>query len=224
MRRTLQLAALAFTLTTTCRAQFHFPQHHAKPVQKEDLSWLATFANPAPDGREAELLHDSRFKPFLRDHLTAPQTFWNQNQSLADTVIDFLGVPSQVVLDQNRFLSITGCVPDFCPSRGLLFIDLGLDNPFIAFAAIDWTKENKVPGQPGADYTLWLFTNRTIDQTEVPAALKATLARWTALPSSGSNTRQNITASILVDPDGTPHQVAPATLGIQPVPEAKAKS
>ena len=225
MRHSLQLAALLLT-ATTLYAQIHMPQlSHKEKDKGEDVSWLAPYANPSPDGRGSELTRDSRFKLFLRDHLTAHQVFWNENESLADTAIEFLGVPGQVVLDDNRYFSFDGCVPHFCPSRGLLFVDIGTPHPLVVFVAIDWVKDNKVPGQTGAEYTLWLFSNRALNiaggtddaNTEhVPPALIHTISRWAAQPTSGSTVLPNITHTVLVDPTGTPLQVPPASLGITP--------
>jgi len=222
MRRQLQLAALTLALTTVAAAQFHFPQlsHKDRDKDREDVSWLAPYATPEPGGRAEELMHDSRFKPFIRDHLTAPQTFWNQNESLHETIAEFLGVPGQVFLDDNRFLSVDGSVPQFSPSRGLIFVDLGTPHPLVVFAATDWVKENKTPGQSGAEYTLWVFTNHPLratsddDANHIPDALKRAIARWTNRPVTEGGTAENITTTILVDPDGTPHQVPTASLGL----------
>ncbi len=113
MRRQLQLAALTFALAATSMpAQFHFPSRTKKP-QAEDITWLAPYATPDPGGRADALLHDPRFKSFLRDHLTAPQRFWNDNQSLGDTVYEFLSAPGAVLLEDNRFFTVDGDVPDF---------------------------------------------------------------------------------------------------------------
>jgi hypothetical protein len=228
MRHSIQLAALLFT-ASIAYAQIHMPQlSHKEKDKGEDVSWLAPYANPAPDGRGDELTHDSRFKLFLREHLTAHQIFWNENESLGDTAIEFLGVPGQVVLDDNRYFSFDGCVPHFCPSRGLLFVDLGTAHPLVVFVAIDWVKDNKVPGQTGAEYTLWLFSNRALniaggtDDTtteHVPPALIHTISRWAAQPTAGSTVLPNITHTVLVDPTGTPTQVPPASLGITPAPK-----
>jgi hypothetical protein len=54
-----------------------------------------------------------------------------------------------------------------------------------------------------------------------PPALTKAIARWAAEPLAGSHIVQNITHAILVDPDGTPHEVAPSALGIQPPPAPK---
>jgi hypothetical protein len=225
MRHPIQLAALLLT-ASMAHAQMHMPQLSHKEKEKgEDVSWLAPYATPAPDGRGNDLLRDTHFRLFLRDHLTARQIFWNENESLADTAIEFLGVPGQVILDDNRYLSFDGCVPHFCPSRGLLFVDLGTAHPLVVFIAVDWVKDNKVPGQTGAEYTLWLFSNRALNiaggtddaSTEhVPPALIHIISRWAAQPTAGTTVLPNITNSVLVDPTGTPHQVPPASLGITP--------
>jgi hypothetical protein len=229
MRRHIQLAAftLAF-MTTSLHAQIHFPGHNKKP-QGEDLTWFAPYASPDPGGRAEELIHDPRFKSFLRDHLTAPQRFWNENQSLADTVFEFLSTPGAVVLEDNRFFTVDGSVPDFSPDRGLLFIDLGAAHPFIAFAAIDWTKESKTTDDAGASYSLWLFSTRDLDATSdtdatrIPPALKQALTRWSAVALDTTGKPQIITDAILVGPDGTPHRVPPTSLGITAIQD-KAKS
>ena len=82
-------------------------------------------------------------------------------KSLADTALDFLSVPDKVLADENRYVTITGCVYRFCPARGLLWVDLGSPHPLVVFAAIDWIKDNKTPDQPDAEYTLWVFANHS---------------------------------------------------------------
>jgi len=56
-----------------------------------------------------------------------------------------------------------------------------------------------------------------------PPALMKDLARWAAEPLPGSGIIQNITHAILVDPDGTPHEVAPSALGIAPPPRTQVR-
>lgn len=223
MRPRLHLAALIFTATAAIThaqvqseapTQLHTPtlnpHHRARP---EDLSWLWQYTQPAPDGRENALVNDPSFGPFLKRNLTAPQSFWGKGQPLPEVARDFLGVPGQVLADENRYLTITGCVPHFCPSRGLLWIDTGLSQPLVAFAAIDWISDNRATADQSSAYTLWLFPSRPLAPAHLPPALVQTITRWTNQPSSGSTDLQNITRVYLVDPDGTPHTLAPATLG-----------
>jgi hypothetical protein len=188
-----------------------------KKQPKENVEWLWQYSPPPADGRENELLRDPRFIPFLAEYLTAPQTFWGSPKTgykpLSDTALDFLSVPDKVIADDNRYLSITGCVFRFCPSRGLLWVDLNGPHPLVVFAAIDWIKASKTPSDPGAEYTLWVFPNHPIDPAHIPAALTHSVARWTAQPPAGSKVIQQITNAILVDPDGSPHQIPPATIG-----------
>ena len=78
-------------------------------------------------------------------------------RSLANTALDHLTVPGNVLADDNRYVSISGCVVHFCPARGLLWIDLNGAHHLVVFAAIDWVKQGKPTTDPAAEYTLWLF-------------------------------------------------------------------
>ena len=207
------------------------PQKRQKPVS-ENIEWIwqYTQTKDAPDGRENDLVQDVHFRPMLEQYLTAPQSFWGtpidgHPRTLATTALDHLTVPGKVIADENRYVSISGCVVHFCPARGLLWVDLNGAHHLVVFAAIDWIKEGKTTSDPGAEYTLWLFPNEPLTLASSgaqhpPAALNHALARWAAEPLAGSGIVQRITHAILVDPDGTPHEVAPSALGIVP-PGAK---
>jgi hypothetical protein len=219
MRFHLQLAAVLLILTpmaTFGQISVSDLKKEKKPP-KENVEWLWQYSPPPPDGRENQLVLDPRFRPFLAQYLTAPQSFWGSQKagykSLAETALDFLSVPDKVLADENRYVTVTGCVYRFCPARGLLWVDLGSPHPLVVFAAIDWVKDNKTPDQPDAEYTMWVFANHPIDPDHIPAPLTHSIARWTAQPPSGITVIQQITNAILVDPDGTPHQITPATIG-----------
>jgi hypothetical protein len=243
MNRLLQLAA-AFVLTTTlAHAQIQPPPPQPTPQtkpdkkdkpQREDVEWLWQYTPDATnkEGRENDLVQDLHFKPFLDQFLTTPQTFWGipidgRYRSLANTALDHLTVPGKVLADENRYISISGCVVHFCPARGLLWVDLnGKQQHLVVFAAIDWIKEDRPASDPGAQYTLWLFPDMPLatasgpTQHPPPALIRA-IGRWAAEPLPGSGIVQNITHAILVDPDGTPHEVSPSALGVQPPPVPK---
>ena len=231
--RPLQLAASALLLATMAlsvqmSAQMPTPQpappqtsspqiQKNKKQPKENVEWLWQYGPPPAEGRETQLVLDNRFRPFLAQYLTTPQTFWGNPKtgykSLAETALDFLSVPDKVLSDNNRYLTITGCVFRFCPSRGMLWVDLKGPHPLVVFAAIDWIKDSKTPSEPDAEYTLWIFSNHPIEPDHIPAALVHSIARWTAQPPGGSTIIQQIRNAILVDPDGTPHTVATAATG-----------
>ena len=220
MTRKLQLAAAALLFgAAAASAQIHSPQvtvHRHHPG--EDLSWLWQYTEPAPSGlpsayRENDLRNDARFKPFLKQNLTAPQTFWGDAKPLPEVALDFLSVPGDVLGENDRYLTATGCVEHFCPDRGLLWVDLGLPKPLVVFAATDWITENRATDDKNSTYTMWVFSNQTLDLTRLPAALIRSIHRWTNRPSSGSTDLQNITRVFLVDPDGTPHPLSPSAVG-----------
>lgn len=212
MRRTLQLAATLLLLagTAPARAQIHLK--HEKP-QAEDLQWLWQYTKPAPGSRENQMLWDPHFKPFLESHLTTPQSFWGKNQPLSEVAMEFLSVPGDVIGDDNRYFNADGCVPHFCPDRGLLWADLGTAHPLVVFAAIDWIADNRTTDQSGAAYTMWVFSNRDISPANIPSPLVHSIARWTSQPYGRTNVFQNITRVYIVDQDGTAHPVTPSSIG-----------
>jgi hypothetical protein len=228
MTRHLQLAAALLLTTTLAPLCAQKPAKKEKPAP-ENVEWIWQYTPDATnaDGRENDLIQDLRFGTFLQQFLTAPQTFWGfpingRYRSLSNTALDHLTVPGKVLADEKRYISITGCVVHFCPARGLLWLDLNGAHHLIVFAAIDWIKEGKPTSDPAAEYTLYLFPNDPLTIApgpgpglHPPAALMKSIARWAAEPLPGSGIVQNITHAVLVDPDGTPHDVAPSALGIQ---------
>jgi hypothetical protein len=219
---------------TLASAQVHMSGNGDKgkkeKPQREDVEWIWQYTpdDTNKDGRENELAQDLRFKPLLDQFLTAPQTFWGikgtKYQPLSAVALSFLSVPDKVVADDKRYVSISGCVVHFCPSRGLLFVDLNGAHHLVIFSAIQWIGGAKTTSQPDAEYTLWVFPSQALSVPSgagpptapglLPAAFKRSIARWAAEPLAGSHIVQNITHAVLVDPDGTPHQIAPSDLGV----------
>ena len=197
-------------------------------IRSGDLEWLWQYSPPPQDGRENDLIQDPHFRPFLEQYFTAPQSFWgsttldprdHRRKSLADTASDFLTIPGKVVADDNRYVTITGHVFHFAPGRGLIFADLNTAHPLVLFAAIDWIRESHATSEPEAEYTLWVFPNQPpgtpSEPYRLPSAVLRSLTRWMAEPLAGSGIVQKITAAILVDPDGTPHQIPVPSEGKQ---------
>ena len=223
---------------------------HAKPPKlQQDVEWMWQYTpDPAnPNGREDQLVLDLRFKPFLDQTLTTPQTFWGQPiagrwRSLSNTALDHLSVPDKVLADDNRYLAISGCTVHFCPARGLLWVDLnGGSHHLVVFCSINWTGQGAPTTDPDAEYTLYLFANDPIISSadaknlhapgssatassttdlHLPPALTHAIGRWAAEPLSGSKIVQRITHAVVVDPDGAEHEVQPSALGVQQVMHA----
>ena len=205
-----------------------------------DLEWMWQYSpdpkDPAQkDGREHELIQDPHYHDFLAEYFTAPQSFWGsttldprtaKRKTLADTVDDFLTVPGKVLADDNRYLTVTGHVFRYPAGRGLVVADLNPSRPLVVFAAIDWIRDSRPTSDPEAEYTLWIFVNQTPGTAQNPASLPPplvrSLTRWMAEPLAGSGLIEKITHAILVDPDGTPHEISVPTSGPKAAPEEAA--
>lgn len=202
------------------------PKEKKSKQRAGDLEWLWQYSPPPAEGREHELIQDPHFRDFLDKYFTAPQSFWGPHaddpqgrarKSLADTVYDFLAIPGEVIADENRYITATGSVFRFRTSRGLIFADLNSKDPLVVFAAIDWIRDARPTTDPAAEYTLWIFANKPLfakalpgsgdNPAHLPAPLLRSITRWMTKPLPGTGVVQKITAAILVDPDGTPHQM-----------------
>lgn len=238
-RHATSLALIAAILAPALPAHAQLLGEPAIPpkVKKEkrrptDLEWLWQYSPPPAEGRENDLLQDPHFRPFLDRYFNTPQAFWGPNptdpkapthKSLAETAYDFLAVPGRVSADDNRYLTFTGAVRHRPTSRGLVFADLNNPHPLVVFAAIEWIRDAHTTDDPAAEYTLWIFPDQPPGPpsapTSLPPALTRSLSRWVAQPLAGSGLVQKVTAAILVDPDGTPHQIPVPTAAATPPPD-----
>ena len=163
MTRLFQLAAaflicLALGVPRRCRrrtttaADLFAADQERQEAPKENVEWLWQYGPPPADGRENRARPRHPLPPLPRavPHRAADLLGQSEDrlQTLAETALDFLSVPDKVLADDNRYLTITGCVFRFCPARGLLWVDLNGPHPLVVFAAIDWIKDSKTPTSP----------------------------------------------------------------------------
>ena len=223
MRTTLHLATTLLLIgATTTHAQITNPDTligrppapptHQQSTPSTDLQWLWQYAQPTPQGNKPALLQDTRFSLLLRDQLKAPQSFWGIGVPLSEAAATFLAGNGAIASSDNRHLTITGCVVDHCPQRGLLWLDLGRTNPLLVFAALRWNEQGHTTDEPAATFTLWLFPNRELDPHQLPDALKEALASW-AEPRDC--VPPQVAIAIVVDPTGTTHVIGGIEAGIQ---------
>jgi hypothetical protein len=226
MRTTLHLAAAVLLIATTLHAQNNTPDRLIappprnpaihRPAPADDLQYLWQYTHPAPLGEAAALRLDARFQGFLRDAFTQPQSMWgppNSNEPLATIIPLFLTQYGAVTAEQNRYISIDGCVPSFCAASGLLWIDLGRSHPLAVFAAVNWDPQSHTTDQPQANYNLWLFTNHPVDANALPLALTEAIANWDARLASAHRLVPHIAHALLVEPNGTPVALDPEQAG-----------
>jgi hypothetical protein len=236
MRKLLQLAAALFLLgATTTRAQItnldnliappprNPAQHAIKPT--DNLQWLWQYTKPAPIGEAASLRLDARFQAFLQQAFKQPQSMWgppNTQEPLATIITLFLTQYGVVSSEQNRYITIDGCVPSFCAASGLLWIDLGTPHPLAVFAAVNWDPNAHTTDQPTADYNLWLFPNHQLSPDALPLALTQAIAHWDIRLASAHRLVPHIAHALLAEPDGSPLALNPELAGantIAPQPD-----
>jgi hypothetical protein len=222
MRKNLHLATVLLLATTAAHAQVTNPDNligkpPAPPTHQhftpnaDNLQWLWQYAQPTPHGAKPALLADNRFPALLKDQLKAPQAFWGIGVPLSEAAATFLAGPGTIASADNRHLTITGCVVDHCPQRGLLWLDLGRTSPLLVFAALRWNEQGFAANEKGATFTLYLFPNRELDPHELPEALKSSLQAWTAACPEPA-----ISGVIFVTPAGATNVLGKLEAGLTP--------
>jgi hypothetical protein len=239
MRTTLHLAAALLFTGGSAHAQVSSPdkliapppapQQHQQPAPTDNLQWLWQYAKPAPVGSAGDLRFDPRFQSLLLHNFRQPQSMWGTDPehrpSLATVVPLFLSKYGSVTAEENRYLTVDGCVPSFCPAAGLLWIDLGVTGatrPLVVFAAVNWTPENHTTDEAAADYELWLFPNRNLDPNALPLALAESIAHWNVRLAAAHRMVPHIARALLVEPNGSPVALDPQLAGansIAPQPD-----
>jgi len=242
MRRKLQLAAFTLFLTTATAmcAQItspdalgpKTPRNPARgPLVKptDSLQWLWAFAKPEPIGRATDLRLDARFHTLLVNNFNRPQSFWGpepgSNQPLDAIIPLFLSHHGAITAQQNRYLTIDGCVPDFCAARGLLWFDLGTPHLLVIFAAVNWSPESHTTDEAAANYSLWLYPNRELSADSIPLAFTESLSHWDARLAAAHRLVPHIQHATLVEPHGAPYALIPSLVGantIAPQPDTTA--
>ena len=183
-----------------------------------NLQWLWQYTQPVPNGNAVTLRNDERFPGLLAAAFKQPQAFWGKNVPLSEAIPRFLERYGQVNARDNRYITVDGCVPSFCAAHGMLWIDLGVQDPLLVFAAVDWTTEAHTTDEPTANYNLWLFTNRQVSADALPLALTQAISGWDARLAQANRGVPHIAHALLVEPNGQPFPLTPTLVGANTLP------
>ena len=214
-RLALVAAALSFTYTGTAQT---------KTAPSADLSWIRDFAVPAtPEttardqaGEQNKLNWDPRFQALLTNSSHQRQSFWFDHYRftpLPALVQQFMGVPGRVLLEEDRYVTVNGCVPHDCSDRGMLWIDTGTTKkPCVIFAAtgqVSQGLENRY-----SQIHLWLFSSTKLDWSKLPPPFRSSLIAWWNKTTAvwRQDSPEKIILVTLVQPSGEMVDLAPSLL------------
>ncbi len=192
--KALSIAAIllaSFTASGIAHAQ-DTQQSKAAHEGQTDAQWAKRYApdcsaGPHNCGFPGGIIWDPHFLALLRETLPQSESWWvndyRGHSSVTNAVLDFLGGPGPTYFDDNRYLTITGCVPHVCTTKGMLWIDTGTHPSTVVFIGEDFV----VGGLKGeAGYHVYLYTSRDLAtyyagkrhiEIFAPEFLKS-LARW----------------------------------------------
>ena len=185
-----------------------------------DATWTKAYATVC-DGQpcatannpQAGLLEiDPRFAPLLKRSLPQPESWWvdgyGGSAAVSSLVATFLGIPKQVSLEKNRYITATGCVPHVCTVTGMLWIDTGVSPATVVFVGEDLVGD----ADGNSDHHVYLYTSRELATYYAgkrrigifaPEFLEQ-LERWRS-DSVSSYDNQHVVLATVVWPNGRTH-------------------
>ena len=224
-------AALALALAPALFAGAQ-QTHAASSPAETDAGWVKEFTvqwrklpfNPNVgqiQGKENALNWDPRFALLLQSSFHQQQWFFEDNDTLAplaDVIQTYVGVPGDALLDQDRFVTVDGCVPHVCEDRGMLWIDTDTQPAQVIFVATD----NVNGTGKGPDQMLWFFSSSKLDWNHIPQPFLASLHRWQEKllqqdTANDSAYLDNFLVANLVQPNGKIVTLSPSVLRLQSV-------
>ncbi len=191
-----------------------------------DASWAKLYATdcgaamkhpcpPSSAGYENEFNWDPRLLPLLKHTLPQRESWWvngyGGSAPVSSIVQQFIGVPKDLLLDDNRYVTAMGCVPHACTTTGMLWIDTGVKPATVIFVGEDLVVGN-LKGQDG--YHVYLYASRDLATYYAgkrhigifaPEFLES-LARWHDASISKYD-HQNIILVTTVWPNGRTHDL-----------------
>lgn len=207
------------TLGTTAAWLFAFALPSAArdapaPPQHTDESIAAWAASYAPDCQPAthhcsttsNLIWDPHFTTLITHSLTREQSWWVDGHAGSASVLSlaraFLGIPdAKTQFDSNRYLTVSGCVPHSCTSKGMLWVDSSPHPAVVALVAEDI--DPSAPHEQSGNYHLWIYWSGALNQP-IPQPFLASLRQWHDQTSAAaeSDLPQTIAMVTLVAHDG----------------------
>jgi hypothetical protein len=188
----------------------------AKPEAQNDLAWARAFASP--EKKDSDNKWDPQFRALIRSSFPQRQSFWRDHGkflSVPELVEEFIGVPEGVSLDGDRFLTMDGCVPHACSTRGMVWIDTRRSGkPLVIFVAPEDVSTADTEKQ--ALQHLWLYSSDELNWQKMPPDFITSLGRWYSNYQAtwSKYYRINVLMLTLVEPNGLHYDLSPGLLAL----------
>lgn len=154
-----------------------------------DASWAKLYATdcgpamkhpcpPSTNGYENEFTGDPRLVPLLKRSLHQRESWWVNGYGgsvpVSTIVQDFIGEPKDLFVDDDRYVTATGCVPHDCLTNGMLWIDTSAKPATVIFAAAVDVRSNQVNGAKH----VWIYTSSKANTLSLPPNFLKHLPSW----------------------------------------------
>jgi len=181
-----------------------------------DLAWARAFASP--EKKDGDNKWDPHFRALMRGSFPQRQSFWRDHgkfPSVPELVEEFIGVPGGVSVDEDRYVTMDGCVPHACSARGMVWIDTrGSGKPLVIFVAPE--DVSTANSEKRAPQHLWLYASDQLNWQKMPPEFVKSLARWYGAYQAtwARYYRMNVLMLTLVEPNGLTYDLSPTLFAL----------
>ena len=211
-RKSPQLFAAAL-LCTTCHL---YAIAQTAPAGQPDMQELRAFADGGSKAGQ-DIKWDPNFRALMQASFHQHQYFWRdhgQFPSIPDLVETFIGVPEGVTLQDNRYLTVDGCVPHDCGDRGMVWIDTASQPRTVIFIVPDRVSTGL--HESGSPMHLWLFASTHLNWQKLPQPLVESVGKWFVNYHTTWANYFNLRPTLvtIVQPTGEMVDLSPALVGL----------
>jgi hypothetical protein len=185
MNRVSRICLSALALVMLSR----HPAAAQAPPTASDASWAKAYAtdcghamkHPCPastNGYENAFNGDPRLLALLKHSLPQHESWWvngyGGSTPVSGIVQEFIGVPHDLLVDDDRYVTATGCVPHDCLDGGMLWIDTAAKPATVIFAGATDVRAAQV----NPPKHVWIYTSTNAKTLTLPPNFLRHLAAW----------------------------------------------
>lgn len=134
-----------------------------------DYKWLLTYKGKSTN----QVRWDPRFPSLLESGLPDYRVQWWENSALPDAAFTLLsGPPDMVMIESNRYVTLSAAVAHDAQSKGLLWIDIEASHPEMIFCYLDQDPVHL------HEFSITLYTKQSQLIAKLPPQFLAAFSAW----------------------------------------------